>query len=187
VRLAPLAITLPLALAACVVYGKVQNPSPAEDLGSSLRIESVLRASHTFDGTPALRVRIWATPPKGMSLVLADTGIVLYTEVEPAGRVASGELRDDSNHGTGRTRELRVPGGTQQRMTAFLPLPDDRLRRGARFGLVMTWRLVPDPAPGIGLKLWSREYAIRVQRTNYGLALGIGWLLGGTAVAAAGP
>jgi hypothetical protein len=33
----------------------------------------------------------------------------------------------------------------------------------------------------------SREYAIRVQRTNYGLALGIGWLLGGTAVAAAGP
>lgn len=187
-RRAAVAGVLPFALGACVVYGKVQNPSPAEDLRSPLRIESVLRSTHTFDGTPALRVRIWANPPRGTTLVLADTGIELRTGLEPAGLVARGELRaDDSAHAGGRTRELRVPGGTEQGVTAFLALPDDRLRRGAEFRLTVAWRLLSACGPDVARAERSRAYVLRVQRTNYGLVLGLGWLLGGAVVAVAGP
>jgi hypothetical protein len=184
VKRGSLAGWLPLALGACTVYGKVQNPEPALDLRSPLRIESGLRSTHTFDGTPALQVRIWALPPRGTTLVLVDTLLELRTGLSPEGFVAAGELREATG---ARAREIEVAGGTERGVTAFLPLPGTRLRPGAEYRLTVAWLLRSAAEPRVERAQSSRDYLIRVQRTNYGLALGIGWLLTGTAVALAGP
>jgi hypothetical protein len=166
------------------VYGKVQNPEPALDLRSPLRIESGLRSTHTFDGTPALQVRIWVLPPRGTTLVLVDTLVELRTGLSPEGPVARGELRDSTG---ARAREIQVAGGTERGVTAFLPLPGTGVPPGAEYRLTVAWLLRTADAPQVQRAQSTRDYVIRVQRTNYGLALGIGWLLTGTAVAVVGP
>jgi hypothetical protein len=169
-----------LFVSACTTYGKVQNPAPAQDLRAPLRIESVLRSTHTFDGTPALQVRIWIRAPKGAVLVLADTGIELSTGREPSGLVT----RADLQAGDGRqVREVRVSAGREAPATAFLPLRGDRLHPGAEFKLRLAWGLENLARAGATSPGVSRTYEIRVQRTNYGIALGISWLLVGTTVA----
>jgi hypothetical protein len=175
---------LPLALAACTVYGKVQNPEPALDLRSPLRIESGLRSTHTFDGTPALQVRIWVLPPRGTTLLLVDTLVELRTGLSPEGVVARGELRDSTG---ARAREIELAGGVERGVTAFLPVPGTRLRPGVEYRLTVAWLLRSAAEPQVERAESTRDYVIRVQRTNYGIALGIGWLLTGTAVAVAGP
>jgi hypothetical protein len=176
------------ALYGCVVYGKVQDPIPALDLAAPLRLESVLRGTHTFDGSPALRARIWVNPPEGTAVVLADSGVELRTPLDPAGVVARGELRALSpEEGAPRAREVRVAAGRQVGVTAFLPLPEGRIRPGAEFRLAIAWRLEPGDGQGRPPARQERVYQLRVQRTNYGMALGIAWLLGASVVAVSGP
>ena len=176
------------ALSGCAVYGKVQNPRPAVDLAAPLRLESVLRDARTFDGSPALRARIWVNPPEGTAVILADTGVELRTALAPTGVVARSELRAPfPEDGAPRVALVRVSAGRRVGLTAFLPLRGERARPGAEFRLSVRCLLERTADLEAPPTRYERVYELRVQRTNYGMALGIAWLLGASAVAVAGP
>lgn len=173
-----------LLLGACVTAGKVQNPAPAEDLGAVARVEPLLRVARSFEGRPALRARIWLRSPAGTTIILPDSGVALHPALAPDGLVSRAELSQPAAPGTGpRIAEFRVDEKEERAVTAYLPLPADGLRPGAEYLLTVAWREEKGDgwSPGV-----SRRYVVKVERTNYGVVLGLGWLLGAAVVAVAG-
>ncbi len=165
-----------LLLEACSTYGMITNATPAQDLSLPVRVESVFRTMRAPDGTPALRVRVWLSPTSGDTIVMGDSALRLLTALEPRGLVAFGVAMDQGVERRALTLPLVAAPGRATVVVFAVPLPGDLLSAGSEYGLRLHW-LARERTDTSRVLQESRLYRVRIIRTNYALAAGLGFFI----------
>jgi len=157
--------------AGCAHYAKLQNPSPIEDLKSSVRLESLAHARLKDLSGSTINIRIRIEVPEGATVTLGDTVAVLLDDGDATRVIGYGMHSEDG-----------IPGGPAQvftsATTARLNIPvrahgGTTLRSGVPYRLRLHWRQRRAAEAGFE-SAQSRLYRIRVQRVSFGPMIAIG-------------
>jgi hypothetical protein len=155
---------LAVASAGCAHYAKLQNPSPVEDMRSSVRLESLAHAKLKDRTASTIDVRLRVEVPEGATVSLGDTVAVLLDDRNPTLVVGYGVHSEDGAAG-GRAQIFSSV------TTARLTIPirahgGATLRSGVPYRLRLHWRQRP-AAGGVFQAAQSREYRFRIQRVSF--------------------
>jgi len=150
--------------AGCAHYAKLQNPSPVEDMRSSVRLESLAHAKLKDNTGSTIEVRLRIEVPEYATVSLGDTVAVLLDDRDPTRVVGYGVHSEDG-----------VAGGPPQIFssvtTARLTIPirahgGATLRSGVPYRLRLHWQQRP-AAGGRFQDAQSRLYRFRIQRVSF--------------------
>jgi len=142
--------------AGCAHYAKLQNPSPVEDMRSSVRLESLAHAKLKDNTGSTIDVRVRIEVPEGVTVALSDTVAVLLDDRDPS-RVVGYGLHSEEIFSSVTTARLTIPIRAHGGAT---------LRSGVPYRLRLYWRQ-RSAAGGRYQSAESRVYRFRIQRVSF--------------------
>ena len=153
---------LAVVTAGCAHYAKLQNPSPVEDMSSSVRLESLAHAKLKGNTGSTIEVRVRIEVPEGVTVALGDTVAVLLDDRDPS-RIVGYGLHSEETFSSVTTARLTIPIRAHGGAT---------IRSGVPYRLRLHWR--QRPAGGRFQDAQSRVYRFRIQRVSFAPMIVIG-------------
>ena len=141
----------------CAHYAKLQNPSPVEDMRSSVRLESLAHARLKDRTGSTIDVRLRIEVPEDATVSLGDTVAVLLDDRDPTRIVGYGVHTEDAVFTSVTTARLTIPIRAHGGVT---------LRSGVPYRLRLHWRQRRTGGAAYQA-MQSRVYRFRIQRVSF--------------------
>jgi hypothetical protein len=160
-------------LAGCAHYAKLQNPSPIEDLESSVRMESLAHVDLSPRWGSAIALRVRVEVPARDRVGFADTIAVLFDGRDSTRVVGYGVRARDSAGPAPEPADLYTSGTTVSFTLPVRAAGWNRLAAGRTYLLRLAWRQGPLGTEPLRPER-SRLYRFRIQRVSFAPMIALG-------------